>query len=174
MDAVQAQMRSNAQRCVQRSQKLAASKSRFACVLSACIAASSLLMPTPAAFGQNVTTADTNDVQHLTCVKEGQRLVCDIQQPGQPNKVITFEQKPYTGKASESVELTPVARTALISPELDEIFASTLLWVFYIGLPINVVLAIWLHDKRTSKRTAELKEQVDMLERIWKQNPQVR
>jgi hypothetical protein len=152
-----------------RSLQLAASKSRFATVLSTCLAAVGLLMATPA-FGQDAPAIANSQKQLLTCVPEGQRLVCEAQQPGQLNQSITFEQKAYTG-ATEVVELTPVTRSALLSPELDGMLATALLWTVYLGLPISVIVAIWCYDQRASEHMVKLVEQIATLERIW-QKPQ--
>ncbi|HEY9890347.1 MAG TPA: hypothetical protein V6D37_00755, partial [Candidatus Sericytochromatia bacterium] len=85
---------------------------------------------------------------------------------------MTFEQKADTGKASETVELTPVKRTAIFSPELDGMLSSGLLWTFYLSLPISVIVAIWRYDQRDREQMVKLVEQVATLERIW-QKPQV-
>ena len=152
-----------------RSLQLAASKSRFATVLNTCLAAVGLLMATPA-FGQDAPAIANSQKQLLTCVPEGQRLVCEAQQPGQLNQSITFEQKAYTG-ATEVVELTPVTRSALLSPELDGMLATALLWTVYLGLPSSVIVAIWCYDQRSREQMVKLVEQIATLERIW-QKPQ--
>jgi hypothetical protein len=155
--------------CQPRSLQLTASKSRFARVLSSCIAAAGLLMATPA-FGQDAPAIANSEKQPLTSVTAGQGLVCDAQQPGQSNQSTKFEQKTSTG-ATEIVELTPVTRGALFSPELDGMLASALLWTIYLGLPISLIVAIWCYDQRAREQTAKLVEQVATLERIW-QKPQ--
>jgi hypothetical protein len=155
-----------------RSLQSVALKCKIASLLSTCVAAASLLVSAPA-FAQSASMPANSDVQkNLTCVTEGQRLVCDVQQPGQPNQSMTFEQKADTGKASETVELTPVKRTAIFSPELDGMLSSGLLWTFYLSLPISVIVAIWRYDQRDREQMVKLVEQVATLERIW-QKPQV-
>lgn len=156
-----------------RSLPLATVSFKFAAVLIAGLAVASLPMTTPA-FGQTAqNTIAAGEKQNLTCITEGQRLICDVQQPGQTAKPMTFEQKPYIGKASEAVELTPVKRTALFNPELDGMLASGLLWTFYLSLPLSVMVAIWRYDQRTREQMAQLLQQVATLERIW-QHPQAR
>ena len=149
-----------------RSLPFATASSKFAAVLSAGLAAASLLMVTPA-FGQTAANTTSSEKQNLTCVTEGQRLVCDVQQLGQTSKTMIFEQKPYVRKASETVELTPIKRTALFNPELDGMLASGLLWAFYLSLPIAVIVAIWRYDRRAREQMAKLLQQVATLERIW-------
>lgn len=155
-----------------RSLPFATVSSNFAAVLSAGLAAASLLMTTPA-FGQTAqNTIAAGEKQNLTCVTEGQRLICDVQQPEQAAKTMTFEQKSDVGM-SEAVELTPVKRTALFNPELDGMLASGLLWTFYLSLPLSVIVAIWRYDQRAREQMAQLLQQVATLERIW-QHPQTR
>lgn len=92
---------------------------------------------------------------------------------GQTTKAMTFEQKPYVGKASEMAELQPVKRTALFNPELDGMLASGLLWTSYLSLPIAVIVAVRWHDQHTREQMAKLVQQIATLERIW-QHPQAR
>ena len=169
MKAAPVQKQLETPKCQPRSLQLPASKSRFATALSTCLAAVGLLMATPA-FGQDAPAIANSQKQLLTCVPEGQRLICDAQQPGQLNQSITFEQKAYTG-ATEVVELTPVTRSALLSPELDGMLATALLWTIYLGLPISVIVAIWCYDQRSREQMVKLVEQIATLERIW-QKPQ--
>ncbi len=169
MKAAPVQKQFETPKCQPRSLQLAASKSRFATVLSTCIAAVGLLMATPA-FGQDDPAIANSQKQPLTSVTAGQPLVCDAPQPGQLNQSITFEQKAYTG-ATEVVELTPVTRTALFSPQLDGMLATALLWTVYLGLPSSVIVAIWCYDQRSREQMVKLVEQIATLERIW-QKPQ--
>lgn len=130
----------------------------------------SLLLGTPA-FGQTTSAADQK--QNLTCLTEGQRLVCDVQQSGQAAKAMTFERKSDFGEASETVELTPVKRTALFNPEFDEMLSSGLLWAFYLSFPLTVIVAVWLYDRRAQNQMVKLVQYMATLERIW-QSPQTR
>jgi hypothetical protein len=126
-------------------------------------------MATPA-FGQDDPAIANSQKQPLTSVTAGQPLVCDTQQPGQPNQSTRFEQQTSTG-VTEVVESTPVTRTAVFSPELDGMLASALLWTGYLGLPISLIVAIWCYDQRAREQMVKSVEQVATLERIW-QKPQ--
>ncbi|MEO8893064.1 MAG: hypothetical protein ABI417_16365, partial [Coleofasciculaceae cyanobacterium] len=145
-------------------------KSRFSRVLSIGIAAAGLLFATPT-FAQDTPAAVNPSKQQLSCVTEGQRLICDVQKPGQPSQSKTFEQQSYTGNASTTVALTPVKRTALFTPELDETLANALLWITFLSLPIGTSVAIWRYDQHAREQMVKLTEQMATLERIW-QNPQ--
>jgi hypothetical protein len=72
----------------------------------------------------------------------------------------------------EAVNSIPQRRTALFNAELDSLTSSTLLWVFYLSLPVSVVVAIWRYDQRSREQMATLLQQMATLERIW-QSPQV-
>jgi len=149
----------------------AAASFRLAAVLATGMAAASLLLPATPAFGQTAST--TSQKQQLSCVAEGHRFVCDLQESGQVSQTLNFEQNPEVEGASETVELTLVQRTALFNPELDESLANGLLWTFYLSLPIAVIVAIWRYDQRDREQRIKLVQQVATLERIW-QHPQVR
>jgi hypothetical protein len=136
---------------------LAKFTAQFAAVLGTSLTAIGLLMSTPA-FGQS-------ELQNLTCTSEGQRLACNVQPAGQS---VTFESS--TTEAG-LIELTPVTRTALFSPELDEAFADGLLWLAYLSLPIGLTVAIWRYDRYAREQMTQLVAQVATLERIW-QMPQ--
>lgn len=146
------------------------SKSRFSRVLSIGVAAAGLLFATPT-FAQDAPAEVNPSKQQLLCATEGQRLICDVQKPGQPSQQITFEQQAYTPNASKTVALTPVKRTALFTPELDEILANALIWISFLSLPIGMSVAIWRYDQHAREQMVKLAEQMATLERIW-QNPQ--
>lgn len=158
--------------CQPRSRSRAASF-KFTALLSTGLVAASFLGAAPS-LGQTATVAQApNETQNLTCVTEGQRLLCEVQKIGQAPKTIAFEQKPHAGKASQTLELTPVTSTALISPELDERIANVLLWAFYLSFPASAIAAVWCYDRRAREQTAVLVQNIAALERIW-QRPQTR
>jgi hypothetical protein len=130
---------------------------QFAAVLGSSLTAIGVLMATPA-FGQS-------ELQNLTCTSEGQHLVCNVQPSDQ---AVTYESSTTEAGA---IELTPVTRTALFSPEFDEAFANGLLWLTYLSLPIGLTVAIWRYDRCAREQMTQLVAQVATLERIW-QTPQ--
>lgn len=82
---------------------------------------------------------------------------------------VGFEQT-APAKASTDLEPSSVTRTALLSPEIDEMLVNSLLWTIYLGLPLGIIVAVWRYDQRDRERMAKFIEQIAMLERIW-QNP---
>jgi hypothetical protein len=67
---------------------------------------------------------------------------------------------------------TAIADSLVGNSALSQEIADILLGICYFGLPISLALAIWLYDKRTRDRLAELEQQIDLLERIWQRNLQ--
>jgi hypothetical protein len=147
-----------------------ATGSRFVAVVSAGLAAVSLLMATPA-FGQIAVTTVTSGKEHLTCVREGQSLICNVQQPGEVPRTITFEQKTNSKNVGETNGQALVTRTALLTPELDKMLSDILIWTVYLGLPLTMVVAIWSHDQRAREQMVKLAQHITTLERIWQHPP---
>jgi hypothetical protein len=170
MKAVPSQQHSNMSYCQSSIPDSLATGSRFAAVLSAGLAAVSLLVATPA-FGQAATTVISSEKQNLTCVMKGQSFVCDVQQLGEAPKTITFEQTSSSESTNEAIELNSVTRTALLSPNLDEMLSNILLWAVYLGLPLTMAVAIWSHDQRAREQMVKLAQHITTLERIWQHPP---
>ncbi|MGC1395000.1 MAG: hypothetical protein WA828_12035 [Coleofasciculaceae cyanobacterium] len=169
MKAASVQQHTNTPNNQSRSLK-STSKSKFSRVLSISLAAAGLLIATPT-FAQDAPAEANPSKQQLLCATEGQRLICDVQKPGQPSQPITFEQQAYAGNPTKTVALTPVKRTAIFTPELDEVLANALLWISYLSLPIGMSVAIWRYDQHARQQMVKLAQQMATLERIW-QNPQ--
>ena len=117
--------------------------SRWVCGLSALTASSLLIMP--AGVAAPISNAAASD------------------------KPLASESVPYE-QQSRSIAGSTI--DPAVSPALSQEIASILLGICYFGLPISLTLAIWLYDKRTSDRLAQLKAQIDLLERIWHRNLQ--
>jgi hypothetical protein len=59
----------------------------------------------------------------------------------------------------------------VLSPAQQKSIANIALWIGYL-LPCGACLGIFLYDKYSAYRSAILKEQIEMLERLWKQTHQ--
>lgn len=115
---------------------------------------------TSAAAAQPINASKQNSqVQHLTCVKDAQGLMCKVDEALNPSS--SGVQQKIVAKA----DLTP--SELAINEQLGQM-SNILLGIIYLGLPIALVFAILLHDKRV----AELAQSIEGLERIWNQNPQ--
>ncbi len=70
------------------------------------------------------------------------------------------------------LDKTLIADSFVEGSALSQEIADILLGICYFGLPVGLTLAIWSYDKRTRDRLVELKQQIDLLERIWHRNLQ--
>ena len=105
----------------------------------------------------NVIAAQSDqNVQHLTCTRDPQGLMCTI------------------NETQETVSLKNSERSALpqhqdaqtnYSEQLEQI-SNGLIGLIFIGLPIVLMVAIVVQDKRDIDRTKRLEQ----LERIWHQS----
>ncbi|MBW4443461.1 MAG: hypothetical protein KME10_19955 [Plectolyngbya sp. WJT66-NPBG17] len=89
-----------------------------------------------------IATQPDQSVQHLTCTKDPQGLMCTIDET----------QKTVSINAPTSAQL--------------EQLSNELIAVMFIGLPIALVLVVILHDKQGIDR----KKRREQLEKIWQQS----
>jgi hypothetical protein len=119
------------------------------------LATSGLLTSASAAFGQSLhpQPVKQGEVEHLACVKQAQQLICQQE----------------TSKAQES-DLAPKqgvnAAPQPINPQTQKLTAKVLIWLSYL-LPTSLILGIFLFDAYGSYRSAALKRQIDLLEKLW-------
>ncbi|MBW4467277.1 MAG: hypothetical protein KME07_17765 [Pegethrix bostrychoides GSE-TBD4-15B] len=73
--------------------------------------------------------------------------------------------------ASPTEPAASAPRTALLTPELDSLLSSSLLWIIYLSFPTGLILAVWRYDWQARQQMIKFVEQAATLERIW-QNPQ--
>lgn len=110
------------------------------------------------ATAQSIDSSKQNSqVQHLTCVKDTQGLMCTVDK--------ALDAASGVQQTNSKSDLT-VSEQAT-NEQLGQI-SNALLAIMYVGLPIALVFAILRHDKRD----AELAQSIEGLERIWNQNPQ--
>ncbi|MBM0743117.1 hypothetical protein JOY44_16130 [Phormidium sp. CLA17] len=115
---------------------------------------------TPAVAAQPIDTSKQNSqVQHLTCVKDTQGLMCTV------DEALNTSSSGVEQKIAAKADSTP--SELAFNEQLGQM-SNILLGIIYLGLPIALVFAILLHDKRV----AELAQSIEGLERIWNQNPQ--
>lgn len=140
-------------------------------LLTVCLAASGCLAIAPTAFGQSVDQhINGEDVQHLTCVKDAQGLMCkteerDSEPAGNPGNV-------SEAGVPESLKVSSITTVPqMISSAQLELISNVLLGFLYFVLPTGIGLAIFLHDKYSSYRSAILDKQIEILERLWMQSP---
>lgn len=139
-------------------------------LVTVCLAASGCLAIASAAFAQSVKLhIDGEGVQHLTCVKDAQGLMCkteerDSELAGNPEDV--------KDGASESLKASTIKTVPqILSSAQLEFISNVLLGFLYFVLPTGIGLGIFLHDKYSSYRNAILDQQITILERLWTQSP---
>jgi hypothetical protein len=152
-------------------------KSQLFNLLTLGLATSGLLAP-GAAFGYTgERQISSEEAQHLVCVPQGQRLLCDVEKkedsPGASwtresagNQVSENEANPTQSLKSSTLTVVP----PLLTPAQQGTIADILLGFTYFVLPCGLALAIFWHDKYSAYRTAAIEEQIELLERLWKQS----
>lgn len=126
----------------------------------ACLTAASFAIALPSGLSQ---TIQPEDIQHLTCTKQGQKLICDIE---------TMDSQTSPSRSPSEQQLSVPTRTYLLSPNLDEKLANILLAISFIGLPVGLILVILWFDKHPAEQDSKLQRQIETLERIWNQTSQ--
>jgi hypothetical protein len=140
-------------------------------ILTLCLAASGCLAIAPAAFSQSVKLhIDGEGVQHLTCIKDAQGLMCKTEErDSEP------AENPGNDLEAGVPESLKVSSITTVPPKLSsaqlELISNVLLGFLYFVLPIGIGLGIFLHDKYSSYRSAILDQQIMILERLWMQSP---
>ena len=107
---------------------------------------------TSAAAAQPTTSSSQNSqVEHLTCVRDPQGLMCNVDDSSsvKSTKRVTISKNSSTPTAVNTQQLAQAS--------------DLLLGIIYLGLPSALILAIVRYDRRAAKHT----QLVAQLERIW-------
>jgi hypothetical protein len=130
-------------------------KSKFFNPLTAGLIAAGLLTIAPIAVAQSTTLQmPTAEVEHLTCVRDAQGLMCKPE--SRDNAPANLVNAPAT-----ATEYLP----QLVSPQQLGQFSDALLVCLYLVFPAGLGLAILLHDKRSELLSAR----IEQLEKLWNQ-----
>lgn len=143
-------------------------------LLTICISISGwLLIPSKAAFSYSVEQQlNLEQPQHLVCQREGQHFLCDLEQRRKRDgewadqNAVKNIQSSNTLKSSK-VNVVP----QLLSSEQQRVIVNILLGFGFL-VPCGALLGISLYDKYCTYRSAVLKEQIELLERLWQQTSQ--
>jgi hypothetical protein len=140
--------------------------------LGVCLLTSGFLAIASSAFGQSVELQiNGENVQHLTCVKDTQGLMCKTEQRDSQSTQKTADvREAGTAKSLKASTLMPVPQ--LLSSAQLEFISNVLLGFLYLVLPVGLGLGIFLHDKYYAYRSNLLSTQMELLERLWKQSSQ--
>jgi hypothetical protein len=147
-------------------------KSKLFNLLAVCLATSGLLAPAKGAFAHSgEQQINPEQAQHLVCVKQGQHLLCEEQESSKQelgwNQATLNESQSTDSLKSSTVTVVP----QMLSPAEQGSIANILIAVGYL-VPCGLILGIFLHDKYYAYRAAVLNEQIERLERLWKQSTQ--
>lgn len=128
-------------------------------VLTVCLVTLGVLAPALATFGiilkQNISTPDVLP------------LVYELKNSSQGYNNSTLTQETiWSQKETESLESCTASLPRQLLPTAQE---DPLKFIFFI-LPLGICLGIFLYDRYYVYRTTVLKEQVEMLERLWQQS----
>ena len=125
---------------------------------AACLATSAFLAIAPTALAQSA--------ENSTCTQDAQGLMCKSQLSDSSTWV--------NAPKSELIEATAnlSSNEATIPSNQLAAVSNFLLGLTYFILPAGLGLAVFLHDKHEDEIAALLNKQIELLERIWNQNPQ--
>ncbi|MBD2003969.1 hypothetical protein [Funiculus sociatus] len=132
--------------------------------LAACLAAWGLLACASASAASVEPVLDAEQVQHLSCVKQGERLLCEVEK--------TSDRASAPNQAPESLKSSTVTiNLQMLTPQEQESLANILLWLTYL-IPSGACVGILLYDKYCLHRTTALNQKIEVLEKLWKQTTQ--
>lgn len=132
--------------------------------LAACLAASGLLACASASAASVEPLLDAEQVQHLSCVKQGERLLCEVEK--------TSDRASAPNQAAESLKSSTVTiNLQMLTPQEQESLANILLWLTYLILG-GACVGVVLYDKYCLDRATALTQKIEVLEKLWKQTSQ--
>lgn len=136
--------------------------------LAVCLATPGLLATTQTvAFSRDANSEMKAETSlHLTCIKQAEHFIC------QPQKTVQTGEN--LGQHQSTTDVTRVTATVVpqfLSPAQQKLISNILIGLTYL-LPIGFGLGILMCDRYTRYRSAFLKQQVEVLERIWQQSHQ--
>ena len=132
--------------------------------LAACLVASGLLASASASAASVEPLLDAEQVQHLSCVKQGERLLCEVEKTS--DRASAPNQTPESLKSS-----TVTINLQMLTPQEQESLANILLWLTYL-IPSGACVGILLYDKYCLHRATALNQKIEVLEKLWKQTTQ--
>ncbi|HEY9674838.1 MAG TPA: hypothetical protein V6D11_25585 [Waterburya sp.] len=143
-------------------------------LLTVCIAISGgLLIPSKAALSHSVERQGNREqAQHLVCTKEGEHFLCNVEKRGERDRESANQNAVKKIQSSDKLKSSTVnVAPQLLSSEQQRVIVNILLGIGFL-IPCGALLGICLYDKYCAYRSAVLKEQIELLERLWKQTSQ--
>ena len=141
------------------------------------LATSGLLAPTQAAFGLIPARQMNKEKGRWVCVEQAQQLLCNVDSRRETLAIAHQGQSTISNQAttkesatakSESSTVTIVPSIAMLpfSPPQQKLVAKTLIGLSYL-LPGGLLLWILLSESYSAYRSATLRKQIELLERLW-------
>ena len=135
--------------------------------LAVCLATPGLLATTQTvAFSQDANSEMKAAALHLTCIKQAEHFICQSQKTVQTGENLGQHQS-TTGATRVTATVVP----QFLSPAQQKLISNILIGLTYL-LPVGLGLGIWMCNRYARYRSAFLKQQVEVLERIWQQSHQ--
>ncbi len=131
-------------------------------LLTVCVAATAFLAPTQGAFAAT-RQINSEEAQHLMCVKQGQHLLCDVEAKTKQELAATSIQKDQLNQSLNSSQVQPWTDSQ------QGMIANQLLWLSYL-LPGGLLLRIFLSERYSDYRESVLNKHIKTLEKLWKQH----
>jgi len=145
-------------------------------LLTVFLATSGLLAPAKAAtVGSRLEQQMNLEKTHLVCVKQAQHLLCDVEGSGERKarrvSPLDYRQESLNQGAVKSAKATQIPKSSTVnvplSPAAQGTISAILLGFIYLFLPFGLSLGLFLYEKYYVYRDAVLKEQIELLERLW-------
>lgn len=143
-------------------------------LLTICIAISGgLLIPSKAAFSHSMERQSSlEQAQHLLCIKEGQHFLYNVEKRGERHRESADQDAVKKIQSTDKLKSHTVnVVPQLLSSEQQRAIVNIVLGLGFL-IPCGTLLGIFLYDKYCAYRSAVLKEQIELLERLWKQTSQ--
>ena len=130
-------------------------------------------MPSKAALSHSVEQqGNLEQAQHLVCRKEGEHFLCNVEKRGELDRELANQEAVKRIQSSDKLKsATANVVPQLLSSDQQRVIVNILLGIGFF-IPCGTLLGIFLYDKYCAYRSAVLKEQIELLERLWKQTSQ--
>jgi hypothetical protein len=116
---------------------------------------------------QAIELPETETELHLVCVKAAEQLIC------QPDPAPAQASATRAGFSSSHIQTTATIEPVFFSTAEQSMLSNWLLGLAYL-LPLGLGLGIFLGDRYANYRSAVIKQQMEILERIWQRAQQER
>ncbi|MBW4615796.1 MAG: hypothetical protein KME21_21450 [Desmonostoc vinosum HA7617-LM4] len=109
--------------------------------------------------------------RHTELIKS-QNLANEIRRTKESDRILTFPETGVSDSQYHQASIPPSERNVIdqLLTVTEQYKLVTILQWFFLLIPIGVGVGVIFYDRYLVYRTAVLKEQVEMLERLWRQS----